>query len=45
VLLVAATFPNATRPDVEVDRVSKPPPDSGLDYLALLRLERGRLPT
>ena len=30
-------------PDVELDPVPKPPPDSGLDYLALLRMERERL--
>ena len=30
-------------PDVELDPVPKPSPDSGLDYLALLRLERERL--
>ena len=30
-------------PDVEPDPVPHPPPDSGLDYLALLRLERDRL--
>jgi hypothetical protein len=30
-------------PDVELDPVPKPAPDSGLDYLALLRLERERL--
>ena len=30
-------------PDVEPDPLPKPPPDSGLDYLALLRLERERL--
>ncbi len=32
-----------SHPDVELDPVPKPPPDSGLDYLALLRLERERL--
>jgi transposase InsO family protein len=32
-----------THPDVEPDPVPKPPPDSGLDYLALLRIERERL--
>jgi hypothetical protein len=32
-----------THPDVEPDPVPKPPPDSGLDYLALLRMERERL--
>jgi len=30
-------------PDVDLDPVPKPAPDSGLDYLALLRLERERL--
>ncbi|MBS3784107.1 MAG: Mu transposase C-terminal domain-containing protein [Anaerolineae bacterium] len=30
-------------PDVELDPVPKPAPDSGIDYLALLRLERERL--
>jgi putative transposase len=30
-------------PDVELDPVPKPAPNSGLDYLALLRLERERL--
>jgi len=30
-------------PDVDLDPVSKPSPDSSLDYLALLRLERERL--
>ncbi len=30
-------------PDVEPDPVPHPPPDTGLDYLALLRLERDRL--
>jgi len=33
----------STHPDVEPDPVPKPPPDSGVDYLALLRLERERL--
>jgi transposase InsO family protein len=32
-----------SHPDVDLDPVPKPPPDSGLDYLALLRLERERL--
>lgn len=32
-----------SHPDVELDPVPKPSPDSGLDYLALLRLERERL--
>jgi len=32
-----------SHPDVELDPVPKPPPDSGLDYLALLRMERERL--
>ncbi len=32
-----------THPDVELDPISKPPPNSGLDYLALLRMERERL--
>ena len=32
-----------SHPDVELDPVPKPPPDSGLDYLALLLLERERL--
>jgi transposase InsO family protein len=32
-----------THPDVEPDPVPKPPPDTGLDYLALLRAERERL--
>jgi putative transposase len=32
-----------TDPDVEPDPVPKPPPDTGLDYLALLRTERERL--
>jgi transposase InsO family protein len=30
-------------PDVELDPLPKPAPESGLDYLALLRLERERL--
>jgi transposase InsO family protein len=30
-------------PDVDLDPVPKPAPDSGLDYLALLRMERERL--
>jgi transposase InsO family protein len=30
-------------PDFELDPVPKPPPDTGLDYLALLRAERERL--
>jgi transposase InsO family protein len=30
-------------PDVEPDPVSEPPPDSSLDYLALLRAERERM--
>ena len=33
----------STHPDVEPDPVPKPLPDSGVDYLALLRLERERL--
>jgi transposase InsO family protein len=33
----------STHPDVEPDPIPKPPPDSGLDYLALLRMERERL--
>jgi transposase InsO family protein len=32
-----------SHPDVELDPLPKPAPDSGLDYLALLRLERERL--
>ena len=32
-----------THPDTEPDPVPKPPPDSALDYLALLRRERERL--
>ncbi len=32
-----------SHPDIELDPVPKPPPDSGLDYLALLRMERERL--
>jgi len=32
-----------THPDVEPDPLPIPPPDSGLDYLALLRAERQRL--
>lgn len=32
-----------SHPDVELDPVPKPSPNSGLDYLALLRLERERL--
>jgi transposase InsO family protein len=32
-----------SHPDVELDPVPKPAPGSGLDYLALLRLERERL--
>ncbi|MHC4509860.1 MAG: transposase [Planctomycetota bacterium] len=30
-------------PDVELDPLPTPPPDTGLDYLALLRVERERL--
>ena len=30
-------------PDVEPDPLPTPPPDTGLDYLALLRMERERL--
>lgn len=32
-----------THPDVETDPIPPPPPDTGLDYLALLRAERERL--
>jgi putative transposase len=32
-----------THPDVEPDPLPTPPPDTGLDYLALLRAERERL--
>jgi hypothetical protein len=32
-----------THPDVEPDPLPAPPDDSGLDYLAVLRLERERL--
>ena len=32
-----------SHPDVELDPLPKPAPESGLDYLALLRLERERL--
>ncbi len=32
-----------SHPDVEPDPVPKPPPDSALDYLALLRTEREHL--
>jgi transposase InsO family protein len=32
-----------THPDVEPDPIPKPAPDTGLDYLALLRAERERL--
>ncbi len=31
---------NIRHPDVELDPAPKPPPDSGLDYVALLRMER-----
>jgi len=34
-----------THPDVEPDPLPTPPPDTGLDYLALLRAERQRLLT
>jgi len=32
-----------THPDVEPDPLPAPPPETGLDYLALLRAERQRL--
>jgi putative transposase len=37
------TIVTTTHPDVEPDPIPTPAPDSGLDYLALLRAERERL--